>query len=72
MDSSESLVKPVAGLVFGTVALITAFAFLSRIPGWADRHGAILVYFLFFLTMSIAGRLFWVGADAVIARLRNS
>ncbi|MBL1080313.1 hypothetical protein JK358_38550 [Nocardia sp. 2] len=68
---SNSMVKPVAMLAVGLVMLIVAFANLSRIPGWADDHGAIWVYLGFFAFMSIAGRLFWNGADELVKRMRG-
>ncbi|MFD6155087.1 hypothetical protein ACFWF7_16605 [Nocardia sp. NPDC060256] len=70
-DSSEGLIRPVAALVVGLGVLIAAFALLNRIPGWADHYGAIWVYLGYFVVMSIAGRLFWQGADALIARIRT-
>ncbi|MBL1079596.1 hypothetical protein JK358_34850 [Nocardia sp. 2] len=68
---SNSMVKSVAALVVGVVMLVVAFANLSRIPGWADDHGAIWVYLGFFVFMSIAGRLFWNGADELVKRMRG-
>lgn len=58
--------------VIGVMLLIAAFASLDRIPGWADRYGAVRVYLGFFLFMSIAGRLFWYGAEKVIERVRKA
>ncbi|MFF2550543.1 hypothetical protein ACFVUS_06055 [Nocardia sp. NPDC058058] len=52
-------------LALGLLLLITAFATLNRMPGWADDYGAILVYLAFFLYMSIAGRLTWWGIDTL-------
>ncbi|MBL1080310.1 hypothetical protein JK358_38535 [Nocardia sp. 2] len=68
---SNSVVKPAAALMTGVVLLVVAFANLSRVPGWADEHGAIWVYLVFFLYMSIAGRLFWIGADDLAKQLRR-
>ncbi|MGF6885628.1 hypothetical protein ABH933_005166 [Nocardia sp. GP40] len=53
-----------AALIVGVVLLVEAFASLDRIPGWADRYGAIWVYLGFFIFMSIAGRLFWCSSVA--------
>ncbi|GAB0108659.1 hypothetical protein JMUB6875_76950 [Nocardia sp. JMUB6875] len=68
---SADLAKPVAALVIGVAMLVLAFANLSHMPQWADQHGAIWVYLGFFVFMSIAGRLFWFGADGLIKRLRG-
>ncbi|WP_306358116.1 MULTISPECIES: hypothetical protein [unclassified Nocardia] len=70
-QSSGSLARPVAAVVVGLVLLIAAFAVLGRIPQWADRYGAIWVYLGFFVVMSIAGRLFWQGADKLVERMRS-
>lgn len=67
----DVLAKAAAALVAGLVLLIVAFVYLSRLPGWADRYGAVWVYLGFFVYMSIAGRFFWHGADAVMKRLRG-
>ncbi|MCZ9635343.1 hypothetical protein [Rhodococcus sp. BH5] len=37
----------------------------------ATEYGTILVYSAFFLWMSISGRLFWWGADKLIALPRT-
>lgn len=58
-------------LAFGVVLLLVAFAHLNRMPGWADNYGAILVYLVFFLYMSIAGRLTWWGIDTIYTRLKE-
>ncbi|BAW09740.1 hypothetical protein [Nocardia seriolae] len=63
--------SPVAAFLVGLGLLIAAFLLLDRMPGWADRYGAIWVYLGFFVFMSIAGRLFWFGADKLIERLRT-
>lgn len=69
--SSGTAVRAVAAFGIGVAMLVVAFAYLDRMPGWADRHGAIVVYLGFFVFMSLAGRLFWWGADQLIARLRG-
>ncbi|MEC3916237.1 hypothetical protein VMT40_16640 [Nocardia sp. CDC160] len=57
-------------MAVGLAMLIAAFFYLNKMPGWADRYGAIWIYLGFFAYMSIAGRLFWKGADGIIERLR--
>lgn len=63
--------KAVIATVFGLALLIAAFAVIGRLGGWAADYGTILVYLAFFLWMSIAGRLFWWGADTLIAEFRK-
>ncbi|MCD2107780.1 hypothetical protein O4214_12340 [Rhodococcus erythropolis] len=63
--------KAVIATVFGLALLIAAFAVIGRLGGWAEDYGTILVYLAFFLWMSIAGRLFWWGADKLIATVRK-
>ncbi|MFT4397230.1 hypothetical protein ACLTEW_20070 [Gordonia lacunae] len=59
-----------AGLfVAGCVLLVLAAANLSNLGQWSDRWGQIPVVLVFFLVMSIAGRWFWTGADAILARV---
>ncbi|MDN3460055.1 hypothetical protein [Rhodococcus sp. APC 3903] len=63
--------KAVIATVFGLALLIAAFAVIGRLGGWAADYGTILVYLAFFLWMSIAGRVFWLGADTLIAEFRK-
>ncbi len=71
-DSELSLMsKAVFATVFGLALLIAAFAVIGRLGGWAADYGTILVYLAFFLWMSIAGRVFWWGADTLIAEVRK-
>ncbi|MBW0286599.1 hypothetical protein JXX30_01520 [Rhodococcus erythropolis] len=63
--------KAVIATVFGLALLIAAFAVIGRLGGWAADYGTILVYLAFFLWMSIAGRVFWWGADKLIAEARK-
>ena len=65
----RELLVAVAGFVGGLVALALVFANLSRLTDWADQYGTVWVYLGFFLVLSIAGRVFWKGADTLIARL---
>ena len=64
--------KAVIATVFGLGLLIAAFAVIGRLGGWAADYGTILVYLAFFLWMSIAGRVFWWGADKLIAEFRKT
>ncbi|MDE8649697.1 hypothetical protein PXH69_32500 [Rhodococcus qingshengii] len=64
--------KAVIAPVFGLALLIAAFAVIGRLGGWAADYGTILVYLAFFLWMSIAGRVFWWGADTLIAEFRKT
>ena len=63
--------KAVIATVFGLALLIAAFAVIGRLGGWAADYGTILVYLAFFLWMSIAGRVFWWGADTLIAEFKK-
>lgn len=71
LRTSGAASKSISALAIGVAMLVVAFANLPRLPGWADQHGAIWVYLGFFVFMSIAGRLFWNGADELITRLRG-
>ncbi|WP_194838003.1 hypothetical protein [Nocardia sp. XZ_19_369] len=71
-NPEAGLVRPVVALVVGLAVLIAAFAVLNRIPGWADQYGVIWVYLGYFVVMSIAGRLFWQGADKLVERIRSA
>ncbi|MES9518930.1 hypothetical protein ACIQYW_24580 [Rhodococcus erythropolis] len=63
--------KAVIATAVGLGLLIAAFAVIGKLAGWANDYGTILVYLAFFLWMSISGRLFWWGADKLIALLRT-
>ncbi|WCT05917.1 hypothetical protein [Rhodococcus qingshengii] len=63
--------KGVIATVFGLALLIAAFAVIGRLGGWAADYGTLLVYLAFFLWMSIAGRVFWWGADKLIAESKK-
>ncbi|WP_194815804.1 hypothetical protein [Nocardia sp. XZ_19_385] len=64
-DPFNPVAVATGGLALGLVLLIVAFAFMDRMPGWADDYGTILVYLAFFLYMSIAGRLTWWSIDTL-------
>ncbi|MGC4936091.1 hypothetical protein ACLQ3C_20685 [Gordonia sp. DT30] len=53
----------------GCVLLVLAAANLMSIGQWSDRWGVIPVFLVFFLVMSIAGRWFWAGAEAILGAL---
>ncbi|WP_079928597.1 hypothetical protein [Gordonia sp. i37] len=53
----------------GCVLLVLAAANLSNLGEWSERWGVIPVFLVFFLVMSIAGRWFWAGADAILGAL---
>jgi hypothetical protein len=61
----------VIATLFGLGLLIVAFAVIGRLGGWAAEYGTILVYLALFLWMSIAGRVFWWGADTLVAEVRK-
>ncbi|WP_312029338.1 hypothetical protein [Gordonia paraffinivorans] len=55
----------------GCVLLVLIAANLTHLSEWAVRWGQIPVFLAFFLLMSLAGRWFWAGCDAIIGRLRR-
>ncbi|WP_244332867.1 hypothetical protein [Gordonia polyisoprenivorans] len=67
-DGGVPVLKVVLFLV-GCVLLVLAAANLSNLGEWSDRWGVIPVFLVFFLVMSIAGRWFWAGADAILGAL---
>ncbi len=46
-----------------------AWALGDKLPQWSADYGRVLVFLVFFLIMSIAGRWFWKGIDAVLNRV---
>jgi NhaP-type Na+/H+ or K+/H+ antiporter len=62
-------VKAALALAAGLVLLVLVFANLDHLGEWADRYGTIWVYLGYFLVLSIAGRLFWSGADTLVAAI---
>ncbi|MDV7245372.1 MULTISPECIES: hypothetical protein [Rhodococcus] len=62
-------VKAALALAAGLVLLVVVFANLDHLGEWADRYGTIWVYLGYFLVLSIAGRLFWSGADTLVAAI---
>ncbi|MEH3154009.1 MAG: hypothetical protein PGN29_01205 [Gordonia paraffinivorans] len=56
--------------VLGCVLLVLcAWALSTRLQQWSHDYGGILVFLVFFLIMSIAGRWFWAGIDAALGRV---
>ncbi|MFT4085738.1 MAG: hypothetical protein QM658_01055 [Gordonia sp. (in: high G+C Gram-positive bacteria)] len=55
----------------GCALLIAAAASITRMSEWAVRWGQIPVFLVFFLVMSLAGRWFWGGIDALVGAFRN-
>jgi hypothetical protein len=60
-------VKDAVALLIGLGLLIAGFAAITRLPGWIEEYGTVPVYLAYFLLMSVGGRLFWKGADTVVA-----
>ncbi|GAB08553.1 hypothetical protein GOARA_012_01040 [Gordonia araii NBRC 100433] len=74
VDPAESPGVPVGTLIvwiLGCAVLVVAAVCLPRLSEWADRYGSIPVFLGFFLVMSLAGRWFWAGTDAIIAAIRG-
>ncbi|MBF6127780.1 hypothetical protein [Nocardia brasiliensis] len=72
--SSRTVVGPVWALVLfglGVAMLIAGLSTFDRVPGWAEDHGAVLVYLGLFFWMSIAGRATWTGIDRIVDKLRE-
>ena len=67
----SALSLAVIATAVGLGLLMGAFAVFVKLAGWANDYGTVLVYLAFFLWMSISGRLFWWGADKLIALLRT-
>ena len=68
-ESGRFPVVKAALFVAGCVLLVLAAANLSNLGQWSQRWGQIPVFLAFFLVMSVAGRWFWTGADAIVARV---
>lgn len=58
-------------LIVGVGLLIASALSLSRLAEWADRWGQVPVFLAFFIVMSLAGRWFWGGIDAIVARIKG-
>lgn len=66
-DSSKQIGRRLLILLAGLALLIVGFDVLPDLSAWTLRWGVIPVYLVYFLLMSIAARLFWSGADPLIA-----
>lgn len=64
--------KDLAALLAGLLMLVVGFAAITALPDWVARWGTVAVYLTYFLYMSIAGRLFWKGADAAWDALKGT
>ncbi|MGJ6122332.1 hypothetical protein QN239_07125 [Mycolicibacterium sp. Y3] len=71
-DSTQFHFKDLAALLAGLAMLVAGFAAITSLTGWVDRWGTVPVYLTYFLYMSLAGRLFWQGADAAWAAIKSS
>lgn len=80
-DSGPSADKPGGGrsvsvwavlaLIAGSAIVVVAVINLPNLARWGEEHGNVLVFLAFFLVMSIGGRWFWVGVDAVWGAIRG-
>lgn len=71
-DSAQFHFKDFTALLAGLAMLVAGFAAITSLPDWVDRWGTVPVYLTYFLYMSLAGRLFWKGADAAWAAIKSS
>lgn len=67
----RSVGKPVFAVALGLALMVVAFANLDHLPALAQDFGTVWVYLVFFLYMSIGGRVFCWGADTLIAEFRK-
>ncbi|WP_336819738.1 hypothetical protein [Gordonia sp. MMO-8] len=61
----------VLALIAGCAILVVAAINLPNLGRWGDEHGNVLVFLCFFLVMSIGGRWFWAGVDALWGAIRG-
>ncbi|MCV7251778.1 MULTISPECIES: hypothetical protein [Mycobacteriaceae] len=71
-NSTEFQFKDFGALLAGLAMLVAGFAAITSLTDWIDRWGTVPVYLTYFLYMSLAGRLFWKGADAAWAAIKSS
>ncbi|WP_237000161.1 hypothetical protein [Gordonia liuliyuniae] len=57
--------------IAGCALLVIAAINLPNLGQWGDEHGNVLVFLCFFLVMSIGGRWFWAGIDALWSAIRH-
>jgi hypothetical protein len=72
MTKQHEAVTGATFLLGGLALLVAGFSVLDRLPGWTERWGAVPVYLVYFIVMSVAGRLFWSGADPFLAASRSA
>lgn len=70
-DNRSVSVWSVLALIAGSAILIIAAINLPNLGRWGDEHGNVLVFLCFFLVMSIGGRWFWAGVDALWGAIRG-
>lgn len=61
----------VLALIGGCAIIVVAAINLPNLGRWGDEHGNVLVFLGFFLVMSIGGRWFWAGVDALWSAIRG-
>lgn len=71
-ESPQFQFKDFGALLAGLAMLVAGFAAITSLTDWIDRWGTVPVYLTYFLYMSLAGRLFWKGADAAWAAIKSS
>ncbi|QRY62319.1 hypothetical protein JVX90_18370 [Gordonia sp. PDNC005] len=57
--------------IAGCAILVAAAMNMSNLGRWSVEHGQVPVFLVFFLVMSIGGRWFWTGIDAITAAVRT-
>lgn len=70
--SAQFQFKDFGALLVGLAMLVAGFAVITSLPDWVNQWGTVPVYLTYFLYMSLAGRLFWRGADAAWAALKSN
>ncbi|GEE01507.1 hypothetical protein nbrc107696_19530 [Gordonia spumicola] len=57
--------------LLGCGVLVAAAMTVSNLGSWGAQVGEVWVFLGFFVVMSIGGRWFWAGVDAIITALRS-
>ncbi|MCF8610084.1 hypothetical protein L5G28_07895 [Gordonia sp. HY285] len=70
MDRSVS-VWTMLLFIAGCAILVVAAWNLPNLARWGDDYGNVLVFLAFFMMMSIGGRWFWTGIDAIWNAVRG-
>lgn len=55
----------------GIGLLVAAAVSLTHLSDWSDRWGQVPTFLVFFILMSLAGRWFWGGIDAIIRQVKD-